>query len=234
MPPDAPMAANRGWGQLTYGIRLARGRPVLARLLATMALFSFFSLPFVGLIPSIAEQAFHIDSRSATYKWLYAVFALGACGGGLASGTLLARLDKRAVMTPGFISFGVLLFLFGQARGPGLAFPVGFAMGVAYFLTATAMLTVLQQNLHDHERAPVMALWFMCFGGVVSFGNIVFGPIMDRVGPRWVLAEGAVFSLFLARWCDLRRSRFAKNALSEPFERRNSAALDQYGGVGGE
>jgi MFS family permease len=55
----------------------------------------------------------------------------------------------------------------------------------------------------------VMSLWFMSFGGTVPIGNLVFGPVIDRFGARGVVLGGAAFAIFLARWCDLRRPKFA-------------------------
>jgi hypothetical protein len=52
-----------------------------------------------------------------------------------------------------------------------------------------------------------MPLWIMAFGGTVTIGGLVFGPIIDAVGARWVLVGGALAALGLARWCDLRRLR---------------------------
>jgi MFS family permease len=74
-----------------------------------------------------------------------------------------------------------------------------------YFMLATAMNTEFQQHMEHSERVLLMALWFMAFGGMVPIGNIVFGPIMDHIGPRWVLGGGAIASLALAWWCDLLR-----------------------------
>jgi MFS family permease len=90
------------------------------------------------------------------------------------------------------------------------AFPVGFVLGLFYFMTANAMVTVFQQNLRDNERVTVMPLWFMSFGGTVTIGGLLAGPIIDAIGARWVLFFGALFALFLAWWCDL--DRLPKNA----------------------
>ena len=67
------------------------------------------------------------------------------------------------------------------------------------------MNTEYQLHMDHSERVLLMALWFMAFGGMVPMGNIIFGPVMDHIGPRWVLAMGAVASLSLAWWCDLIR-----------------------------
>ncbi|CAB4693687.1 MAG: MFS transporter [Actinobacteria bacterium] len=203
--PVARAQMDAGWRQLTQGIRIARSRPTLSRLLLSMTIFSLLSLPFVGLFPTIAEKAMNMQSRSPAYSWLYAAFGFGALLGGLSVGSVFARIDKRRIIPPAFIGFAVFLFLFGQLRSAPLSYPVGFALGMFYFMLATAMNTEFQQHMEHSERVLLMALWFMAFGGMVPIGNIVFGPIMDHIGPRWVLAAGALASLALAWWCDLLR-----------------------------
>ena len=185
-------AVGQGWRQLTFGLTIARSTYPIGKVLATMALFSFFCLPYIGLFPTVADEGFGIDSTSSTYKWLYAVWGLGACLGALSSATLLARVDKARVVRPALLGFAVSLGAFAVLRGPALAYPVGFVLGWWYFLMTTALITVLQQSLADHQRPAVMALWFMCFGGTVPLGNLVFGPLMDVIGPHWVLGFGAV------------------------------------------
>lgn len=204
IPDPGRGTGTQGWRQLTEGFRIARSRRAVGRTLATMALFSLVCLPFIGLFPTVADVGLGIDPKSPTYKWLYATWALGACLGALSAGTVLARLDKVRLVRPSLAGFAVMLALFGVLRSPAPAFPVGFLLGWFYFLLATSLLTVLQQRISDVERPKVMALWFMSFGGTVPLGNLLFGPVMDRVGPHWVLFVGAVFAVFLLRFCDLR------------------------------
>jgi MFS family permease len=59
--------------------------------------------------------------------------------------------------------------------------------------------------LRDTERVRVMPLWFMAFGGTVTIGGLIAGPIIDAIGARWVLLFGAAYAVFLARWCDVDR-----------------------------
>jgi MFS family permease len=50
-----------------------------------------------------------------------------------------------------------------------------------------------------------MALWFMAFGGTVPLGNVIFGPLVDRWGARWLLVMGGLWAAVLAWWCDVAR-----------------------------
>ena len=89
--------------------------------------------------------------------------------------------------------------------------------------------TIVQRNLADPERASTMPLWFMAFGGTVPIGNLIFGPVMDAVGARWVLIFGAVCAVALAWWGDLKRldedDFLAVDDGGEPFRPVNANRL---------
>lgn len=204
IPHIAPVQGEPGWRQLMTGISIARERRVISRILLSLATFSFLSLPYVGLFPAVARLNFGIDETGSTYRWLYATWGLGAALGGLAIGTIFVGVDKRTIIRWGFAAFAVFIALFGLANTPTLGFLVAFPLGIAYFGTTTSMMTVLQSRLAPNERGRVMALWFMAFGGTVPLGNLVFGPVIDAIGARWVLVGGAVWALFLAWWCNVK------------------------------
>ena len=171
-----------------------------------MCVFSMVCLVYVGLFPSVARRNFGVDVDSASYKLLYTTWGVGACLGALAVGTVLAHVDRRRLVVDGFVLFAVSLAgVRRRARRSAPAYPIAFVLGFAYFLTATALITIFQENLADTERASVMPLWFMSFGGSIPIGNLLFGPVIDAIGARWVLGFGAVVAVGLARWCDLRR-----------------------------
>lgn len=203
LPHITGVVHEKGLRQFTAGIRLARSKPVTARLLLALTAFSFFSLPYVGLFPAVAKLNFGIDPESSTYSWLYATWGFGAALGGLAIGTVFVGWDKRRLIRFGFAAFAVCLAAFAISAHPLPAFISGFVLGFCYFGTTTSMLTILQSRLADHERGRVMSLWFMAFGGTVPLGNLVFGPVIDAIGARWVLLGGALWALVLAWWCDI-------------------------------
>ncbi len=237
IPHVKSQSVERGIQKLLVGLRIARERKVLARMLLAMAAFSFFCLPYVSLFPSIARLNFGIDSGSATYKWLYATWGLGACLGGLACGSVLVRFDRRKLITFAFRGFALSMAGFALARGPLLAIPIGFLLGFFYFMAVTPMVTVFQTNMRDHERARVMSLWFMAFGGTVTIGALAFGPVVDHFGPRPVLFVSVLAAIVLSRWCDLIRRPvplLADDEGSESFQARNATALDEHGVVAGE
>jgi MFS family permease len=209
--PDIRSAPTEtGWRRALSGVNIANSRRVLSRLLLSMTAFSLFCLIYVGLFSSVARLNFGISPVGSTYRWLYAVWGFGALCGALATGTFLSHIHRPIIIRRGFVGFAIALAIFASIHSVAWAFPVGFVLGLFYFMTANAMVTVFQQNIRDNERVTVMPLWFMSFGGTVTIGGLLAGPIIDAIGARWVLFFGALFALFLAWWCDL--DRLPKNA----------------------
>jgi MFS family permease len=205
MPDVKAETDAEGWRRLLVGVQIARHRPVLGRLLLGMCSFSLISLIYVGLFPSVAALNFGIEADSAAYRWLYATWGLGAFFGAISVGTFLSRFHRRVLIVRGFTGIAIALGIFSQLRDVAAPFAIGFILGFFYFMTATAITTSLQLNMKDGERASVMPLWFMVFGGTVPIGNLIGGVLFEVIGPRAVLGIGAAWALFLAWWLDLRR-----------------------------
>ncbi len=205
LPQVASNAPEQGWRKIASGINIVRRRRVLSRSLTTMFLFSLACLPYVGLFPSVARLNFDLDATGGGYKLLYIVWGMGAFFGALAVGTWLSRRDTRRLIPLGLLLFAGALGTFAVLSNFVVALPVAFALGFFYFMTATALSSVMQRNLADGERALAMPVWFMAFGGTVPIGNLIAGPIMDQIGARWVLGFGAAFAVLLAWWANLAR-----------------------------
>lgn len=205
LPMPTGSLPDRGWRRLGTGIRVVKGRGVLLRTISTMFLFSLLCLPYVGLFPSVARLNFGLDPEGNQYRLLYIVWGLGAFLGALAVGTFFAGRDTRRLIPLGMLTFAASLATVALMDTWWLALPVAGALGFTYFMSATALSTVMQANLADRERGATMPLWFMSFGGTVPLGNLVFGPIMDAVGARTVLLFGAACAVGLSWWGDLKR-----------------------------
>ncbi len=229
LPNSSRQMTDQGWRQLTRGFSIVRHRLVLRRTLVTMMLFSLVCLTFIGQFPAVAELNFGLDPIGGRYKLLYVVWGLGAFLGALAVGTWLSHRDTRRLIPFGLLLFAASLGAFAAARTFAVALPISVALGFVYFMTATALASVMQRNLANEERGAAMPLWFMSFGGTVPVGNLIAGPIIDAVGARWVLAFGAVFAVGLAWYAnlaDLQAGDFlAVDEGGDPFVEVNSNRL---------
>mgnify|MGYP001168317843 CR=1 FL=1 len=235
VPIPAKVTAVAGWRQLTSGIQIARENKPVWRLLATLFTFSLLSLPYVGLFAAVVSLNFGVDKDSTTYEWLYATWGFGACFGGLAIGTVFVGRDIRTLIRYGFLAFAMALTGFAVVREPIGAFAVAPILGFAYFATTTSMSTILQSRLEDNERGRVMALWFMAFGGTVPLGNLIFAPVIDAIGARWVLFGGALWAVFLAWWCDIAKiDRLTEEGSRDALQPDHTATFDEHGVSAGD
>lgn len=204
LPPTVKNTEN-GWKGLGVGLKVARERKAIGRLLLTLFSYSLISLTYVGLFSAVAQLNFGIKPKTAMYKWLYATWGLGAMFGALLVGSVFATIDKRRLTRWGFAVNAAFMVMFAMSGSPVPAFVTGFLLGASYFGTTTAMSTVFQGRLEIAVRARVLALWFMCFGGTIPIGNFIFAPIMDHIGSRPVLLIGAAWTVFLAWWCNVEK-----------------------------
>lgn len=180
------------------GIRLARAVPQVGRPLMIMTIFSLLCLPFIGLMPVLAELSWGVDAKSQTYGNLYACFGLGALAGAASTGTVLLRVPKELVVRVTLGFFAAALAVLALLDSPGPAYPTLFFVGLFYFTMPTALSTFLQEHLADEVRGRVMALWVISFGGIISITNLFSGAIVERTSLTAVLLAGAVAALGLA------------------------------------
>ena len=198
IPRPYPEVGERGVRRLAAGFVAARADPLVRRCLLTMATMSLFSLPFVGLMPVIAAERFHIRPTSTAFGVLYACFGLGAAFGAVSIGTVLVGVSRARVARWSLLGFAVALATFARLSSPGPSYPVAFLVGFAYFATVTALSTLLQENLSDMVRGRVMALWIMAFGGTVPIGILIGGAVARRTTIGTVLLIGAAVAALLA------------------------------------
>lgn len=215
-PPPRRETDSTGLGSLLEGFQELKRNPVAARVLFIMFWFSMLSLAYVPQFPKLAEQNLRIDSASRLYLTLFGVWGLGALSGSLSMSTVLAKVDKRRVPQFLLAGFAVLIAIFGNLTSVWPAYVIGFLLGFCYFGTTTALNTVLQTNLDSRTRGPVLALWFMCFGGTVPLAGMWGGWVMDH-GIPGILENGSATAVLLigaaaAGWLAMRAKPAAFSA----------------------
>jgi predicted MFS family arabinose efflux permease len=204
IPRPYPDNDEQGLRRVLGGFRVARHDGLVGRCLIMITTFSFFCLPFIGLLPVIAGQDLDMNVTGSSYGVLFACFGLGAALGAIAVGTVLVPYSKALVVRIGMPLFAVMLGVLATLRQPAFAFPVVFLVGLFYFSTITSLSTVLQSHLSQQVRGRVMALWIMGFGGTVPFGLLAGGWLADHTSVTTVLFVGAVFAFLLTAAVDLR------------------------------
>jgi len=194
--PDAPSDDLTGLRRIVSGFGIAARDAVVSRVLITLAIFSFFSLVFVVQMPTVAAS-FGISEKSTSFGVLYSTFAFGAMVGALSVGSFFAGRNLARLVRFGLAGFTAMLIAFSLWRVPAPAYPTGFLLGFFYFVVITSLSTLLQERLDNNNRGRVMAIWIMAFGGTVPIGNLVAGPVIDRIGITPVLLFGAAVAAAL-------------------------------------
>ncbi len=216
IPPTTPAPAQSRKDHMMSGIRVARLSPQVGRPLRTMVLFSLFCLPFIGLLPVIAEENWGIDSEGLSYAWAYAAFGAGAFVGALSAGSVLLRISRSTVVRSSLACFAVALAALASLGSATPVFPAIFFVGLFYFTMPTALSTFLQEHLGDEIRGRVMALWIISFGGILSITNLFSGRIADATSVSAVMYGGSIAALILAAITRLEPGPIATVALLAP------------------
>ena len=202
-PPDRER--RRPLEEIIGGIREARRDPVIGRALATVAVFSLFSLVFIYQMNGFAKTALGIED-STHFRLLFGCFGLGAAIGAIAVGTRLRSVDRTVLVRVGLGGFAVSLAGFAVLTSAGPAYPLVGITGFFYFIVITALSTAIQHEVSDEARGRVMGLWMMAWAGLVPVGSLLAGYVIDDLGYRTVLLIGAGAAAALIGVADLRGS----------------------------
>lgn len=206
LPPPAD-TGSQGLHRLLEGLAVARRDRVVGQCLVIIAVFSFWCLPWITQLPTIADQHLGIDAKSSAYGLLYGCFGLGAVIGALSIGTVFAASSKPRLTRIGLLGFSAMVLLFGLLEVTSLAYVAIVMLGAVYFAVITSLSTVLQETLDNAVRGKVMALWIMGFGGVVPFGGMVGGVVIEHFGIATMIAICSIVAIALAWWGDLEPQR---------------------------
>lgn len=195
--PEVKTPSGGAWARLTSGFRIAARAEQIRRPLILMAMFALLCLPFIGLMPVIAELNLGIDARSTRYGLLYAAFGAGAVTGAASVSTVLRAVPSQPLIRVSLAGFSVSLALVALQRSEVLAYPNFFFLGMFYFMYPTALTTFMQQHLSDDIRGRIMALWVLSFGGVIPINNLLAGPAVEATSISAVLLVGAVVAVLI-------------------------------------
>ena len=187
--------------ELVGGLEAAKDDPVIGRALATVGIYSLFSLVFIYQMTGFAEDVLGLDESS--FRLLFGAFGLGAAIGAIAVGTRLSAIDRTVLVRAGLGGFAVALGLFAVQTSAAWAYPLVGLTGFFYFIVITALSTAIQHEVTDEARGRVMGLWMMAWAGLVPVGSLLAGYVIEDWGYRNVLLVGAAVALALIALADL-------------------------------
>ena len=85
------------------------------------------------------------------------------------------------------------------------------------------------------ERNKIIAAIVIGVLALLALGNLIFAPLFDSIGARWLLIGGAFWALLLSRWCNIESlDRSAQEASDQALEPDHAASFDEHGYSAGE
>jgi MFS family permease len=206
LPANVP--PERFTSALKVGLRHVRHSARLRAAISRSTTFLLSSTALWALLPLLCLKIYNLGPQG--YGVMIACFGLGAVGGTvLVLPRLVRRYSSNAIVTGGWLAFGVALF--GLATlDAGWETALAMLIGGASWLCIMAQLhLVVQSSAPRWVQARAMSIYLLCFFGAASVGSALWGLVAQFFGVREALAAAALSLLLTSLsgfWAPLRCS----------------------------
>jgi MFS family permease len=182
------------WESIREGLLYVWNHKETRYLMFLVAATSFFSMPYMVLMPILADQVLHGGAKGLG-------ILMGLSGVGSVVGALLLAFRKpnptKILSRIAFAAFGFGAFLIAFSFAESfwiaglLVIPVGFCM-VSQMATSN---TRVQAGVPNQLRGRVMSVFGMMFMGVMPFGALAAGHVASYVGAPMTVRIGGIMTL---------------------------------------
>jgi MFS family permease len=179
------------------GLSYIRHHTVILTIIAIVAVFSVFGMPYAMLMPVFAREVLHTGARG--YGLLMTATGVGAVVGALTLATFSHIKQRGRLIVASSIVFIVFINLFAASRSLALAIPLLAVVGFTMVNQAAAGNALLQTLAPNDLRGRVMGVFSMMFLGFAPFGSFQAGLVAQHLGaPAALIIGSAVMSLTVA------------------------------------
>ena len=183
--------------QLRAGLSYTFRHPAIRGLIGMVAVFSFFGMYYVTLIPIYAGQIFRIGPRGL--GWMLSAVGTGALIGALSLAALGNFPRKGRLVTVGALAFAAALLVLSFSTSLPLSLLALAVGGWAQITQLAASNTLIQTIVPDDLRGRVMSTYTWMLGGMFPLGALLAGAVAQRWGAPLTIRMGAlVCGLFAA------------------------------------
>jgi MFS family permease len=176
---------------LKEGFVYAFGFAPIRSILIMVGLVSFLGVNFVVILPIFSNEILHGNAN--TLGLLMAVSGVGSL---IAAIQLSLREGVRGlgrVVAIAPIIYGLGMIAFSVSRSIWLSALLLAIMGFGSLLQSAASNTIIQTLVPNEMRGRVMSIYIMSFLGMISFGNLYQGNLVDFIGaPATVAVNGVI------------------------------------------
>ncbi len=178
------------WFELKEGFNYLVGSAPIRSMILLLALISLVGMPYQILMPVIAKDVLHGDSRELG-------FLMGAAGAGALLGAVMLASRKRMHGLMGWVGaatmlFGAGLILFSRSHWFWLSLPLLFVAGLGMMVAMAGCNTTIQSLVHDDKRGRIMSFFTMALMGMAPFGSLLAGSLAGAIGAENTIMFGGV------------------------------------------
>jgi predicted MFS family arabinose efflux permease len=177
----------------------------LRHTLTRSVLFFFFGSCYWALLPLVAHEHLHGDSR--LFGVLVACIGAGAVATALVLPTLRARWGLDWLLHAATVATAVALAGYALLRLPALGMLTSLLAGAAWLASLSSVIVAAQLAVPDALRGRGMAMFSAVFYGCLALGSLLWGQVATHLNLADALllaAIGALLGLLLARRLPLR------------------------------
>jgi MFS family permease len=195
--PRTGTISLRGSGTLAdivAGFRYVRREKTLLWLLGFSLLTVILSMPYIQLMPFIAEDV--LGKGASGMGILLSISGAGAIAGSLVLASLPNRKRGLMLLLSGIIIGGALV-AFSASTSWALSLVIMLFVGLGQTGQMTLSNTLVQYYVADEYRGRVMSIYQMNFG-FTAFGVFAAGMMAESIGAQWAVGSFAAMLLVLS------------------------------------
>lgn len=186
--PRPPADGQRGG--LWAGVRYARERRELTRILVLIGVISAVAVPYRNFLPVMARSVLQVGAWR--YGLLMAAAGVGAgVGGFILAGLQLRRETYRRLLPAGLFGFSFALGGFALSQHYPLSLLLLVAVGCGGIVYFNASNTLVQLSVADAYRGRVLSLYTFMHQGTATFGALAMGVAAEHLTTATALLLGA-------------------------------------------
>jgi len=165
---------------LKEGFAYAFGVPRIRSILLLLALVSVTGRSYSALMPLVAANALHGDSR--TLGLLMGASGVGALAGALYLASRQSARSFERKIRPALAVVGAALMVLPFSPISWLSAVLMLFVGGGLMVHLNCSNVALQADVEDAQRGRVMSLYAMAFTGMMPFGSLLAGFVASRAG----------------------------------------------------
>jgi len=210
--------------RLKEGYKYAFQSVPIRYFISSIAVFSLFGMSYTTLLPVVAKDILHGDSR--TMGFMMSTAGIGALLGAfhLASRKSMKGMGNKVVF--GGISVSIGLTVLALSRYFPLSLGVMLFLGLGFMMQMATTNTMLQNIVEDDKRGRVMSMYIMAGQGIAPIGSLLVGTISSRIGVTTTIICSGVICFMWAIFMAIKMPMIRKSIRSTMEIRHQREAIE--------